>query len=146
MTKPRGPRKGVRCKWDKKDYPKALDKITESMTKENFFEFCAVDQIAQALKIHRNTVGEWRTTHPEFEDAMERWEQRRNGLFYEFMDPTRSKKLLPGEWIFIAKNWLGLKDQQFIESRVTEDIKFVSRFPILHSGKGTKKKEKKKGK
>lgn len=141
MTKKRGPRKGVRCKWDKKDYPKALDKIIDGMTKENFFQFCAVDHVAQALKIHRDTVAEWRTTHPAFEDAMERWEQKRNTLWYQ-----HCKEVHPGVWIFVAKNWLGLKDQQYIESKVTEDIKFVSRFPILHSGKDKEKKEKKKGK
>lgn len=138
---PKGKEKRVRCKWDKKDYPKALDKITEEMTKENFNEFCAVDHIAYILGINRDTVFEWRKTHPTFDDAMERWEQRRNGLWYQFF-----KDVHPGVWIFGAKNWLGMKDQQYIESRVTEDIKFVSRFPILHGGKGAKKKEKKKGK
>ena len=138
---PKGKEKRVRCKWDKKDYPEALDKITEEMTKENFPKFCAVDHIARALELHRDTLFEWRKTHPAFDDAMERWEQRRNGLWYQFF-----KDVHPGVWIFAAKNWLGMKDQQYIESRITEDIKFVSRFPILHSGKGAKKKEKKKGK
>lgn len=140
---PKGKGKRVRCKWDKKDYPKALDAITESMTEDNFWEFCAIEHIARALEIHRDTMFEWRKTHPAFEEAMERWEQRRNGIFYGFCGPGK-KELNPGKWIFIAKNWLGMKDQQFIESKVTEDIKFVSRFPILQSGKGAEKKVKKK--
>lgn len=133
--KPRGKRKGAPSKYDDKDYPGTVDGVTESMTHKQFFEWCSVEHIAQALGIHRDTLNLWRSKHAEFEDSMERWELKRNTLFYLFC-----RVLQPGVWIFLAKNWLGMRDQQFITAKSTETIKFVSKFPIL-GGKKSKVKE-----
>ena len=133
MTKPRAKRKGVRSKYEEKDYPGTVDGITESMTHKQFFEWCSVEHIAQALGVHRDTINEWRSKYAEFEDAMERWVLKRNTLFYLFC-----RVLQPGVWIFLAKNWLGMRDQHFVESTTKETIKFVSKFPVLKGKPKTK--------
>lgn len=133
---PRDKRRGAPSKYDVKDYPGTVDGIVAGMSHKNFFDWCAMDHIAQALHVHRDTVNEWRSKYPDFEDAMEHWELKRNTLFYLLI-----RVLDPAKWIFLAKNWLDLTDKQFLESKVkvTENIKFVSKFPILDSQKGKKK-------
>lgn len=128
MKKPRAKRKGVHSKYEEKDYPGTVDGITAAMTHKQFFEWCSVEHVAQALGVHRDTLNLWRSKHAEFEDAMERWTLKRDTLFYLFC-----RVLQPGVWIFLAKNWLGMRDQHFVESTTKETIKFVSKFPVLKS-------------
>lgn len=124
-----------------------VEAIIETMGSRNFFSYCSVEHVAEILGIHRDTIYEWNEKHPEFAAAINHWEQKRNALFYPL---TRTLK--PAIWIFLAKNWLGLKDEQisrfFGEGTV---VQYVSHIPDPRSkkedsGKGKKGKGGKGGK
>jgi len=92
----------------------AIYAITENMTAKEFFSFCGVEHMAHALDVHKDTIYEWKKQHPEFSDAIKRWETKRNMLFYSL---AVSPQIRDAKWIFLAKNWLGMTDKQEIEHR-----------------------------
>ena len=89
---------------------KKVADFTAEMTADpsDFWKHCSVHHIACLLDVHRDTIYEWQRSHPEFSDAIKRWEEKRNALFLEL-------KLKNGAWIFLAKNWLEMTDRQEIE-------------------------------
>ena len=97
-----------------------LEAIIEKMKVEKFLGFCGVEHIAQALGVCRDTIYEWKDKHPEFSYTIKRWETKRNALFYSFMI---SKQMTPAVWIFLAKNWLGMRDKQ--EFEVGDELKKI---------------------
>lgn len=102
-----------------------IEAIIADMTLETFFSWCGVEHIAAFLDVCRDTIYEWRSKHKEFEVVMKKWETRRNGLFYSLC-----LRLAPGVWIFLAKNWLGLKDKFDFEGAMTSDIyQYISHIP-----------------
>lgn len=109
-----------------------VEVIIETMGPRNFFSYCSVEHVAEILGVHRDTVYDWNEKHPEFAAAMNHWEQKRNALFYPL---TRTLK--PAIWIFLAKNWLGLKDEQ-ISKFMGEGmiVQYVSHIPEPRTRKG----------
>jgi len=90
------------------DIIEALDAFLVEMTKQNFWQHCSVHHIAVLLGVHRDTIYEWKKSHSEFSDTIKEWEEKRNALFLELTNKQ-------GAWIFLAKNWLGMSDNQTIE-------------------------------
>jgi len=87
----------------------AVESIIEMMSLEKFFSFCGIEQIAIALGVCRDTIYEWCKKYDEFSDTIRAWETKRNALFYNLVP---SKQVSPSSWIFLSKNWLGMKDNQ----------------------------------
>jgi hypothetical protein len=87
-----------------------LEVFTREMSADpdNFWKHSSVHHIAVLLNVHRATIYKWQKEYPEFSDTIKRWEEKRNALFLEL----RRKD---GAWIFLAKNWLGMIDEQKIE-------------------------------
>jgi len=85
-----------------------LETFITKMEKNNFWQHSSVHHIAVLLDVHRDTIYEWQKTYPEFSDTIKRWEEKRNALFLELTNKQ-------GAWIFLAKNWLGMSDNQTIE-------------------------------
>ena len=84
-----------------------VEALISAMTAEKFFDFCSIDHIAYALSVHRDTIYEWQGKHPEFSDVIKTWEARRNVLFYKLIVSPQVK---PALWIWLSKQWLGMKD------------------------------------
>jgi hypothetical protein len=82
-----------------------VNKIAEDLTLGNFFDWCGIESIALALDVRRDTIWQWGKKYPDFSDAIKKWEEKRNHIFYR-----HSSKLPPGVWVFIAKNWLAMRD------------------------------------
>lgn len=117
-----------------------IEVIVADMDIKTFFSWCGIENIAAFLNVCRDTIYEWRTKHKEFEAVMKKWETRRNALFY-----TLSLKLAPGVWIFLAKNWLGLKDKFDFEGAMTSDVyQYISHIPPPKKKEPDKEKEKEK--
>jgi len=87
-----------------------------------FWKYCSIHHIATRLDVHRDTIYDWMKKYPEVSDAIKRWEELRNSKFLEL----RKKD---GAWIFLAKNWLGMRDQQGMEHTGSVDIKYISHIP-----------------
>ena len=81
-----------------------------SASPTDFWKHCSVHHIACLLDVSRETIYAWQKSHPEFSDTIKRWEEKRNALFLELKDKR-------GAWIFLAKNWLEMKDEQSIEHK-----------------------------
>ena len=79
-----------------------------SASPATFWEHCSIHHIAVLLGVHRATIYEWQKKHLDFGDTIKKWEERRNALFLELKDKR-------GAWIFLAKNWLEMRDEQRIE-------------------------------
>ena len=86
--------------------------LVEAMTAEKFFDFCSIDHIAYALSVHKDTIYEWAKKYDDFSEAIKAFETKRNMLFYRFVI---SSQIQPAKWIFLAKNWLGLRDDQHVQ-------------------------------
>jgi hypothetical protein len=89
-------------------------------TPADFLQLCGMEQLADQLDVSRDTLYEWSKEHPEFSDALKGWLTARNACFY------RLAKTLPAAiWIFLAKNWLGMRDKQTLEfPGVEERLRF----------------------
>jgi hypothetical protein len=79
-------------------------------TPSDFLQLCGMEQLADSLDVSRDTLYEWAKEHDEFSDALKGWLCARNACFYRM-----AKALPPAIWIFLAKNWLGMRDKQIIE-------------------------------
>ncbi|NIQ17325.1 MAG: hypothetical protein GTN43_00720 [Candidatus Aenigmarchaeota archaeon] len=77
-------------------------------TPSSFWKHCSVHHIADLLGVHRDTIYDWEENHPEFSDTIKKWRERRNALFLELKQKNAA-------WIFLAKNWLGMRDKQEVE-------------------------------
>lgn len=114
-----------------------VDGIIADMSLETFFLWCGVENVAHLLAVCRDTIYEWRSKHIEFDAVMKRWETKRNALFY-----TLSLRLAPGVWIFLAKNWLGLKDRFDIEGAMTSEVyQYISHIPSPKKAEPKKEEE-----
>jgi len=89
---------------------KKLEAFTAEMTvtPASFWSHSSVHHIACLFGVCTRTVYNWRDANPAFLHAIKRWETKRNALFLE-------QRVKQGAWIFVAKNWLGMKDTQEIE-------------------------------
>jgi len=89
---------------------KKLEAFTAEMTSEstNFWQHSSIHHIACLLSVHRDTIYAWKKDHPEFSDTIKRWEEKRNAMFLELRQKSSA-------WIFLAKNWLEMTDEQSIK-------------------------------
>ena len=123
---------GRPTKYDSTETPGKVYAIIAEMSKEGavkqFASFCGIEQIADALDVHRDTVYEWMKNHDEFSDAIKTWETKRNSLFYQLMFSSQIKD---ARWIFLAKNWLGMTDRQEVDNKLSGEatINYVSHIP-----------------
>jgi len=76
---------------------------------KKFFTLCGIEQVAIYLGVVKDTVYEWMKIHPEFSDAIKRWQDQRNAVFYQ-----GAGSMSVPTWIFLAKNWLNMSDRQII--------------------------------
>ena len=100
-------------------------------TPSEFLQVCGMEQLADALNVSRDTLYEWAKEHPEFSDALKSWLTARNACFYRL-----AKTLPPAIWIFMAKNWLGMRDKQTIELPGMEQtlrFQFGDAAPVAHA-------------
>lgn len=81
-------------------------RVAEEMSLQNFLRFCSVYHLAVLLGVHIDTIYEWQKQHPEFSEAIKRWETKRNALAHEFRGWSDAR------WIFCMKNWTGMTDRQ----------------------------------
>ena len=93
-------------------------KIAELMTSQNFVHFCSIYHIAHLLNVHVDTLYEWQKQHPEFSEAIKRWETKRTALAFEF------KGWSDARWIFCMKNWSGMTDRHDISLQKNIRLKF----------------------
>jgi len=84
-------------------------RVAEEMNLQNFLRFCSIYHLAVLLHVHIDTIYEWQRQHPEFSEAIKRWETKRNALAHEFRGWSDAR------WIFCMKNWTGMTDRQSIE-------------------------------
>lgn len=84
-------------------------KIAEMITPQNFAQYCSVYHLAVLLGVHVDSVYEWQKRHPEFSDAIKRWEAKRNATAFEFRGWSDAR------WIFCMKNWTGMTDRHDID-------------------------------
>ena len=84
-------------------------KITEEINAQNFPRYCSVYHLAVALGVHIDTIYEWQKQHPEFSEAIKKWETKRNAVAFEFRGWSDAR------WIFCMKNWTGMTDRQSID-------------------------------
>jgi len=84
-------------------------RIAEIMTPQNFAHYCSVYHLAVLLGVHIDTIYEWQKQHPEFSDAIKRWETKRNATAFEFRGWSDAR------WIFCMKNWTGMTDKHDID-------------------------------
>lgn len=98
---------GRPTKYKEKKTIRAVEKFIQEMNLKNFFESCGIEHVALLLGVCRDTIYEWAKIYPEFSDTIKKWETKRNALFY-----VLSMKMGTGAWIFLAKNWLGMRDEQ----------------------------------
>jgi len=89
---------------------KKIEVFTGGMTAEpsNFWRHSSIHHIAVLLGVCRKTIYNLQENHGAFLHTIKRWEERRNALFLELKNKQ-------GAWIFLAKNWLGMSDNQTIE-------------------------------
>lgn len=109
-----------------------IDRMSQKDAVKEFFSFCGVEQIADALGVHKDTIYEWRAKHPELSDALKMWETKRNALFYNL---AISPQVKTATWIFLAKNWLGMTDIQKIEGGES----LMKALQVIIPNDGTKK-------
>ena len=89
-----------------------LDEFIDEMTDDPsvFWMHCSVHHVALLFGVHRDTIYDWRNNYPRFSDTIKRWETKRNALFLQL-------KKKDSAWIFIAKNWLDMRDTQHIDQK-----------------------------
>ena len=87
-----------------------LATFINDMNTSNFWKHSSVHHIACLLGVCRDTIYEWQKQYPEFSDTIKRWEEKRNATFLELRDKNSA-------WIFLAKNWLGMIDEQKIKQK-----------------------------
>jgi len=106
-----------------KDFTWEMSSVTTT-----FWKHCSIHHIACLLGVTRSTIYEWMKKYPDFSDTIKRWEDKRNALFLEL--PKKD-----GAWIFIAKNWLDMRDNQAIEhgGEIKTDSKLT--VEVVHIGK-----------
>lgn len=101
------PRTGRPTKYKGEESIRIVEEITDRMTFKDFFSTCGLEHLAAALGTHREILWEWRKKYRDLDNAVKKWESKRNSLFYGL-----SMRMQPGVWVFLAKNWLGMKDTQ----------------------------------
>lgn len=82
-----------------------VNQITRNLSLGNFFDWCGMESIAIALDVTREYLYKWMKKYPDLEYSIKKWAEKRNHIFYR-----HSSKLPPGVWVFIAKNWLAMRD------------------------------------
>ena len=89
-----------------------LDEFIDEMTDDPsvFWKHCSVWHVALLLDVSRETIYAWREKYPRFSDTIKKWEVKRNALYLQL-------KKKDSAWIFIAKNWLEMRDTQHIDQK-----------------------------
>lgn len=93
-------------------------------------------QLAFFWKVDEDTITNWKAKYPAFSDALKKGEVDRNITLLSAMFRNATEKDSPALQIFLAKNWLGMKDQtEFIPSQ-----DFPMRIEIVPAKNGGAKK------
>jgi hypothetical protein len=93
-------------------------------------------QMAAFWGISEDSITRWKDEHPEFADALKKGEAAKNIKLLQAMFTNAIEKMNPAIQIFLAKNWLGMKDQtEFIPSQ-----EFPMRIEIVPAKNGGGKK------
>jgi len=93
-------------------------------------------QLAFFWKVDEDTITNWKAKYPAFSDALKKGEADRNVTLLSAMFRNATEKDSPALQIFLAKNWLGMKDQtEFIPSQ-----DFPMRIQIVPATNGPGKK------
>lgn len=75
-------------------------------------------QMAWFWKISEDSITRWKEQHPAFADALKKGEAEKHIALLNAMYENAISKMQPALQIFLAKNWLGMKDQtEFIPSQ-----------------------------
>lgn len=115
-----------------------IEAYSETIEIRNFFTYCSFEALAEFIGIHRDTLYEWAAKYPKVKNAIQRFTQKRDSLFYAFVP-----HLKPASWIFLAKNWLGMTDRQIHELDTKGTVvQYISHMPAPQSKKSKKKKKK----
>ena len=88
-----------------------LEKFTielDGCADTDFWKHCSVQHIAKHLGICKDTVYTWNKDHGEFSDAFKKWQTVRDAKFLELRNKNSA-------WIFLAKNWLEMRDDQHLK-------------------------------
>jgi len=92
--------------------------------------------MAQFWGISEDSITRWKDEHPEFAEALKKGEAAKNIKLLQAMFTNATEKMNPALQIFLAKNWLGMKDQtEFIPSQ-----DFPMRIQIVPATNGPGKK------
>lgn len=93
-------------------------------------------QMAHFWGISEDSITRWKEEHQDFADALKKGEVGRNLKLLQAMFENATAKMNPALQIFLAKNWLGMKDQtEFIPSQ-----EFPMRIQIVPATNGSGKK------
>ena len=100
---------------------KTFSEHIDLMEHKNFFEYADYPCICQKLDI---SEGFWNrelaNKDSAFGQAIKKYMLNRNSLFFGMQ-----KELDPARWIFLAKNWLGMKDNIGLPGEDGEPIKIT---------------------
>jgi hypothetical protein len=67
-------------------------------------------QMAAFWGISEDSITRWKDEHPAFAEALKKGEAARNIKLLQAMFTNATEKMQPALQIFLAKNWLGMKD------------------------------------
>jgi hypothetical protein len=95
-----------------------LEAFIAEMDESNFWKHCSIHHIACLLDVHRTTIWRWSEDEDkaEFATLIKKWEEKRNALFLEI-------KRKDVAWIFLAKNWLEMRDRQETEHNFPGELR-----------------------
>jgi hypothetical protein len=92
--------------------------------------------------VNPDTVTNWKQTFPEFSEALKRGQSGRNLSLLSAMYHSAITKRMPALMIFLAKNWLGMRDVQDIGLEGTAPLR-ISIVPVKANGPKVAPKEEK---
>ncbi len=108
-----------------------METFMSKMGVSNFWQYSSIHHIACLFNVCRQTVYNWMDENPGFLDTIKRWEEKRNAIFLE----QRQKQ---GAWIFLAKNWLGMVDEQKIDHSGKVENKLIIEVVNVDGGEDDK--------
>ena len=97
-------------------------------------EYCAIaedwlgrkhstESLGSQLDCHKDTIYEWKKVHPAFSDAIKRGEAKRAAKLENDLvnGQHQGKTYNAAVGIFLAKNWLGMRDEPKEDSTARND-------------------------